>query len=141
MNGQGDDPDEYRNAMVTDAMPPKGWTRGLEIALPQRRELTETEAEREVLRLRKDADDLIAELRDLVPSMEPPTLPDDPDALERACVRLRQQIRLASVPQQHNGWLDHQFKARTPNSPRVCTRCLKTIGDVAGRCRGRPGTY
>jgi hypothetical protein len=141
MNGRGDDPDEYRNAMVTDDMPPPGWTRGLEIALPQRNRRTEAEAERDVLRLRKDADDLVAELRDLVPALEPPTLPDDPEALERVIVRLRQQIKVASVPQQHNGWLGHRFEARAPGSPRVCAVCNKTIADASGRCRGRPGRY
>lgn len=141
MRRSKDDPDEYRDAMVTDNMPPPGWVRGLEVALPQRSDKTEAEIERRMSELQTRADELIAELRDLAPGSPPPTMPDEPEKLERLVRQLEQQVRLASVPQQHNGWLGHRFVRRTESSLQVCSECNKTRSDAMGRCRGRPGRH
>lgn len=134
------DPDSLHDAMKNGDLPPRGWTRGLELALPQRH--TEEEQEREIKRLRGRADRLVDVLRDLVPDEAPPTIPEhDVGALNALCLTLEKRIDEASRPVQSNGWLGHRFARRTSGSPEVCEVCAVPLERARGRCRGRPGRY
>jgi hypothetical protein len=136
------DPDELRDSMVCDDMPPRRWVRGLELALPQREEQTEEEADREIRQLRGRADRLVDRLRELVPDEPPPTIPEhDEGALRALCRELERRIEKASTPAQSNGWLGHRFRRRTDGSPSVCEVCAQPQERARGRCQGRPGRY
>lgn len=140
--GPEKDPDSLHDAIANGDMPPRGWTRGLELALPQRGERTEEEADREMLALRRRADRLVDALRDLAPEEPPPTIPEhDERALVALCRALEEKIKEARVPTERNAWLGHRFTRRTAASPVVCEVCAEPQERARGRCRGRPGRY
>lgn len=137
-----DDPDALHDSMRDDDMPPRLWTRGLELALPQRAGRTDDDVERELQALRRRADRLIDVLRDLVPDEPPPTIPEHDEAALAAFVAdVERRIERASVPSERNGWLGHRFARRTHLSPQVCEACSQPLERARGRCRGRPGRY
>lgn len=136
------DPDSLHDSMRDDDMPPRLWTRGLELALPQREARTEEDAERDVEALRQRANRLVDRLRELVPEEPPPTIPEHDEAALTAFVReLEARISQATTPTERNGWLGHRFARRTLSSPEVCEVCAQPLERARGRCRGRPGRY